>query len=249
MIVNSIPSRIPPSQSYLASYSSDFSEIDYNNVYASSIDSEVFDKYFDSGGNIELRNKIDKTNEWKKPSPQKKTFSSFFNEIPSSDVSSRLLPLMLVLERQQSKSCFEAKITAFFRWKKLSLKINRGVDLSDNLTILKKLADSYLISEEELETKYNEKITKSLTVIMKGLEKIRKANRLERLSFNQELFGHWKNVSGILKNVEKSLPLSLRVFCLLDYVRYHFIFFLSMFDVFFRKFYGLSFVLTVQIGD
>jgi hypothetical protein len=222
MIDSSIPSRMPPSESYLASYSSDFSEVDYNNVYASSIDSAVFDKYFDCEGNVELRNKVDKANEWKKPSPQKKTFSSFFNDIPSSDISSRLLPLMLVLERQQSKSCFEAKITAFFSWKKLSLKINRGVDLSDNLKILRKLADSYLISEEELETKYNEKITRSLTVIMKGLEKIHKTNRLGRISFHRELFDHWKNVNGILKNIEKSLPLSLRVFCLLDYVRFFF---------------------------
>jgi hypothetical protein len=205
-------SRLPD----YSSASSELSEVDYDQVYASSVDSEIFDTYYSASGKTEVRSKV--SHEFKSLSPKRRSFSSFFHAIPNSGEYQKLLPLMLVLERQQSKSCFEAKITAFYRWKKISLKIQNGIDLSDNLNILRKLADSHLISDTELEQKQNEKLTKSLTNICSALESMHRRNRIKRSNFAYQLFQHWKKTSSTLQQIEKSLPLSLRVFALLDYV-------------------------------
>mmetsp|Transcript_1873 Transcript_1873/g.1941 ORF Transcript_1873/g.1941 Transcript_1873/m.1941 type:complete len:511 (+) Transcript_1873:178-1710(+) len=197
-----------------SSRSSDFTEVDYERVYAGSVDSEVFDKYYDAEGRIELRNKAN--HEFSKLSPRK-SFSKFFLGIPPADACRRLLPLMLVLERQQSKSCFEAKITAFYKWKKYSLQIERGMDLSDNLEILKRLADSRVISEEDLADLHRKKIYDSLDKLCYGLQLMHRRNQIHRSNFSSDLFHHWRQVAKVLKVLDKVTPLALKVFCLLDY--------------------------------
>ena len=210
------PKHVPHSFS-----SSDITEVDYDRVYAGSVDSELFDTYYSASGNIELRSKSDHI--FQNPSP-KQTFSNFFTAIPDPETCRKLLPLMLVLERQQSKTCFEGKLTAFFRWKRNALRIVNGMDLSDNLQILRRLADSHLITDEELEEKHKLKTYNSINIICSILGKMHDRNRIQRSNFAKELFNHWKKVSVNIDQVTKSLPLFLRMFCLLEYVKKTFFF-------------------------
>lgn len=199
-----------------SSRSSEFTEVDYHRVYAGSVDSEIFDRYYDAEGKMELRNKV--SQEFTRLSPRK-SFSKFFLGVPPADTCKHLLPLMLVLERQQSKSCFEAKITAFYKWKKHSLRIERGIDLSDNLQILQRLADSHVISDTELAEMHRQKINDALEILCNGMQLLHRRTQVRRLNFANDLLTHWRKVAKILKTLDKVMPLALKVLCLLDYVR------------------------------
>lgn len=157
--------------------------------------------------------------------PLQRNTLPLFQDCPVTMESLRLLPFILVLEKQNSKSLYWEMFRMFEHWKKHYGK--RAVVFPQTpLVEYDKVYDDFGIEPEakffdQADVISTKKMARALSIICKGCAKLSAIKENSLLANEWQAFHLWKKWTDSCDTASRVIPPSLRVLLMLHHVSHH----------------------------